>query len=57
MILHFQDLMSKKKKKKHLFEIKIFCNLIHVFNITFDQFNESLLKKKNEFPDKISTFF
>jgi len=32
------------KKEQHLFETDIFCNIINVFTITFDQFNESLLK-------------
>ncbi len=30
----------------HLFKIEILCNIIHVFTVTFDQFNASLLKKK-----------
>ncbi len=31
--------------KQHLFTIEIFCNLINVFTVTFDQFNASLLNK------------
>ncbi len=32
-------------KEQHLFELKIFCNIINVFTITFDQFNASLLNQ------------
>ncbi len=30
-------------KEQHLFEIEIFCNIINVFTVTFNQFNVSLL--------------
>uniref|UniRef100_A0A8C1N9F7 glutaminase n=1 Tax=Cyprinus carpio TaxID=7962 RepID=A0A8C1N9F7_CYPCA len=30
---------------KNLFEIKIFCNILNVFTVTFDQFNDSLVNK------------
>jgi len=33
-------------KEQQLFEIEIFCNIINVFTITFDKWNTSLLKKK-----------
>ncbi len=36
--------MMNKKFKLHLFKIEMFCN-INVFNLTFDQFNASLLSK------------
>ncbi len=32
--------------KQHLFEIEIFCSIIKVFTVAFDQFNVSLLNKK-----------
>ncbi len=32
-------------KEQHLFEMYIFCDSIHVFNATFDQFNTSLQNK------------
>ncbi len=35
----------ESSKEQHLFEIEIFCNVINVFTITFDQFNASLLNK------------
>jgi len=44
----FQDhLMNKKltERTKHQFEL-IFCNIIHVFIVTLDPFNVSLLRKK-----------
>ncbi len=34
-------------KDQHCFVIRIFCNIIVVFNVTFDQFNASLLNKSN----------
>jgi len=36
-------LFSRILKKQHLFEI--FCNIINVFAVTFDQFHVSLLNK------------
>ncbi len=51
MVIHFifhNSLMKiippPPRKTKHLFEIKIFCN-INVFSVSFDQFNVSLLNK------------
>ncbi len=35
----------ESSKEQHLFEIEIFCNIISVFTVTFDQFNASLLNK------------
>jgi len=35
--------MNRKLKKA--FETEIFCNIINVFTVTFDQFSESLLNK------------
>ncbi len=46
----FQDsLMNRKFKRPHLFEIEIFCNIIDVFTVTFDQFEASLLNKSRFF--------
>jgi len=35
----------KVKKKKDLFRTEIFCNIINIFTVDFDQFNASLLNK------------
>ncbi len=35
----------ESSKEQHLFEIEIFCNIINVFTVTFDQFNASLINK------------
>ncbi len=37
--------MNRKFKRTALFEIEIFCNIINIFTITFDQFNMSLMNK------------
>jgi len=39
-IFIFQD--SFKNKKQRLFKIEIFCNIINVFTVTFDQYNVAL---------------
>ncbi len=39
----------ESSEEQHLFEIEIFCNIINVFTVTFDQFNESLLNKSINF--------
>ncbi len=36
-------------KEKHLLEIEIFCNIINVFTVTFDDFNACLLIKSINF--------
>ncbi len=38
-------LLIESSKEQLLFEIEIFCNIIHVFTVTFDRFNTSLLNK------------
>ncbi len=35
----------ESSKEQRLLEIGIFCNIIKVFNVTFDQFNASLMNK------------
>ncbi len=40
---------SCPSKEKHLFEIKIFCNIINIVTVAFDQCNESLLNIKYSF--------
>ncbi len=46
----------ESSEEQHLSEIEIFCNIINVFIIIFDQFKASLLKKSinfyNFFPKK-----
>ncbi len=39
-------------KQKLLFEVDIFCNILNVFTVTFDQFNASLLNKSLHFFQK-----
>ncbi len=36
-------------KEKHLLEIEIFCNIINVFTVSFDDFNACLLIKSINF--------
>ncbi len=36
----------------YLFEMEIFCNIIHAFTVTIDQFNASFLKKSIHFFQK-----
>ncbi len=31
---------------KNVFEVEIFCNIVNINTVTFDQFNASLLNKK-----------
>ncbi len=39
----------ESSEEQHLSEIEIFCNIINVFIITFDQFTASLLNKSINF--------
>ncbi len=39
IIYIFQDSLMDGNLKKHLFEIKIFCNNVKAFTVTFDQVN------------------
>jgi len=41
-LLNFQFFFDKKKVEKR---IEIFCNIINVFAVNFDQFNVSMLNK------------
>ncbi len=41
--------MNRKFKEQHLFETEIFCNIINVFIINFDQFKAFLLNKSINF--------
>jgi len=36
-------LINKSLKEQHLLETEIFYNIIHIFTLTFDQFNVFLL--------------
>ncbi len=36
----------ESSKEQHLLEIEIFCNIINVFTVTFDQLNASFLNKR-----------
>ncbi len=49
----------ESSKEQHLFEIEIFCNIINVFTVSFDQFNASLIdinffKKKSTNPKRLN---
>ncbi len=45
-VMYFLQYEYKVQKNcMHLFKIEIFCNIINVFSVTFDQFNTSLLNK------------
>ncbi len=44
-------------KEHNLFEAEIFCNMIYVFTITFDQVNVSLLIKSIIYSKKAQNFF
>ncbi len=41
-MIHF---LGYLKHLFYLFEIEIFCNIIHVFTVTFEQFNTTLSNK------------
>ncbi len=41
--------LDSQMNRQHLFEIEIFCNIINVFTVTFDQFNASLMNKSINF--------
>ncbi len=45
----------ESSKEQHLFEIEIFCNIINIFTITFDQFNMSLMNKSINLFQKVIT--
>ncbi len=42
------------RKEQHLFEIEIFCNIINVFTVTFDQLNAFLMNQIIHFFKKTS---
>ncbi len=46
-----------KTEEQHLSEIEVFCNIINVFIITFDQFKASLLNKSINFYNLFSKSF
>ncbi len=39
----------ESSKEQHFFKIEIFCYIINVFTVTFDQFNASLINKSINF--------
>jgi len=39
----------KVKKEQHLFEKEIFCKIMNIFTVPFDQFITSLLNKSTDF--------
>ncbi len=42
--LHFQDSQIISSKEQHI-EIEIYCNIIHFYTDTFDQYNASIINK------------
>ncbi len=44
-IIFFRILWWKSSKEQHLFEVEIFCDIINVFPVTFNQFNACLMNK------------
>ncbi len=36
---------TESSKEQHLFEVESLCNIVNVFNITFNQFNASLMNE------------
>ncbi len=44
-LFFFRILWWIENSKQHLFETEVFCNIINVFTVTFDQFIGSLLKR------------
>lgn len=48
-MIHFKDSLIYRMFKRNLFEIEIFCNIIKVFAVIFEQFNVSLLNKSCAF--------
>ncbi len=49
--------ISLKFKKQCLFEIEILCNIMNVFNVTFVQFNASLLNNSINFFKKKKSYW
>ncbi len=43
-IFYFSGFFDEQKEQ-HLFETETFCDIIHVFTDTFDQFNARLINK------------
>ncbi len=41
--------MKNSSKQEHLFEIEVFCNIIHFLTVTFDQYNAILLNNSINF--------
>ncbi len=39
----------ESSKEHYLLEVEIFCNMLNVFAVTFNQCNASLLNKKHSF--------
>ncbi len=48
----FSQSSLNRKFKRTAFKIEIFCNIINVFTVTFDQFDASLLNKTINFSKK-----
>ncbi len=43
---HKAEFSAENSKEQYLFWIEIFCEVVQVFTVTFDQFNASLMNKK-----------
>uniref|UniRef100_A0A8C0YLW4 Coatomer subunit zeta n=1 Tax=Cyprinus carpio carpio TaxID=630221 RepID=A0A8C0YLW4_CYPCA len=53
LFLAIDEIVDGGLEEQHLSKIEIFCNIINVFIINFDQFKASLLKKKKKFYNNI----
>ncbi len=50
LLIFFRILrLIESSKEQHLFQIEIFCDIINVFTVTFDQFNASLMNNSINF--------
>ncbi len=55
-VKHFLFWRIESSKEQHLLEMEIFCNIINIFTVTFDQFNAALLNKSINFSYWPQTF-
>ncbi len=49
-VIHFSEYLDEYEvQKSRIFGIEIFCNIINIFTVTFDQFKNSCLNKSINF--------
>ncbi len=49
----FVESVKRKFKRTAFIKIEVFCDIINVFTVTFDQFNTSLLNKSIDFIEEL----